>query len=72
MYLIWFDPSTKPLAEKIAAGAVAYRARFGRAATVAQVNPAAIASGAPVVPGIRIEGLGYVQPAMVYIGEESL
>ncbi len=53
--LLWFDNSHEPLAAKVRRAAQRYRAHFGQFQNTCYVHPAALDSGTPSVPGIKIK-----------------
>lgn len=70
MYLAFFDDNAKrSLAEKIAAGAAAYAARFGIAPAVVLLRDAP--QGVDSLGGVRLVATSGMQPHMFYFGMEA-
>ena len=70
MFLAWSDSSKLPLAEKIGAARAAYLARFGVAATVILLHPSLLSHLEPL-EGVAVRGESYVQPSLIYVGQDA-
>lgn len=65
MFLMWFDDTKKPPADKIRAAIAAYVARFERQPTAVLCNEAEICA----VAGVAVRSEGYVRKSNFWIGE---
>jgi hypothetical protein len=66
MFLMWFDDSKKPTAQKIAEACARYQERYGAAPNTVLCNPEQIAT----VAGVAVRPLVRIRPNNFHIGVE--
>ncbi len=66
-YLMIYDDSKSPAADKIADALTAYQERFRTRATVVLVNE----KDRVDIPGLRVEARATVQPNNIWVGREG-
>jgi hypothetical protein len=70
MYMMWFDDSKKPVADKLAEGAAAYHNHFRSACNVVLVSDSEQGAAAP--EGITIRAVSYVRRNNYWFGWEEV
>lgn len=67
--MLWYDPSVKPLADKLAAAAAYFAEKYGARPTLAHVHPSQAESESAA--GLQVKPNRSIQPNHFWLGTDS-